>query len=48
MPDVRPPAQPLEPDIRPAPSHDEHTADTASSETTSNTQEPPAVVSPES
>lgn len=48
VPDVRPPAQPLEPDIRPAPSHDEHTADTASSETTSNTQEPPAVVSPDS
>lgn len=48
VPDVRPPAQPLEPDIRPAPSHDEHTADTTSSETTSNTQEPPAVVSPDS
>ena len=48
VPDVRPPAHPLEPDIRPAPSHDEHAADTASSETTSNTQEPPAVVSPDS
>ena len=48
VPDVRPPAQPLEPDTRPAPSHDEHAADTASSETASNSQEPPAVVSPDS
>lgn len=48
VPDVRPPAQPLEPDVRPAPSQDGHTESTASSETASSAQEPPAAVSPES